>query len=141
MSKEKIVVDFYVLCYKLKNTIRTGWKDWNVKRDRLESVAEHIYGAQMIALGMYSEYDYEINIWKVILMLAIHELEETIIGDLTQFQISREEKEKWDMQLFTEFCRICLWVQRLKESLWNLMRGKRLKPCLHTSVIRLNATL
>ena len=27
-------------------------------------------------------------------MLAIHELGETVIGDLTQFQISRDEKEK-----------------------------------------------
>ena len=31
---------------------------------------------------------------KVIFMLAIHELGETVIGDLTQFQISREEKER-----------------------------------------------
>ena len=31
---------------------------------------------------------------KVIFMLAIHELGETIIGDLTQFEISKEEKEK-----------------------------------------------
>ncbi len=30
---------------------------------------------------------------KVIFMVAIHELGETVIGDLTQFQISREEKE------------------------------------------------
>lgn len=28
------------------------------------------------------------------MMLAIHELGETVIGDLTQFQISKEEKEK-----------------------------------------------
>ena len=94
MSSESNVLNFYVLCNRLKNTIRTGWKDWNVQRDRLESVAEHIYGVQMLALAMYSEYDYEINIRKVILMLAVHELEEIIIGDLTQFQISREEKAK-----------------------------------------------
>lgn len=31
---------------------------------------------------------------KVIFMLAIHELGECVIGDLTQFQISKEEKEK-----------------------------------------------
>lgn len=39
-----------------------------------------------------------ISVWywyaKVIFMLAIHELGETVIGDLTQFQISREEKER-----------------------------------------------
>lgn len=31
-------------------------------------------------------------------MLAIHELGETVIGDLTQFQISRDEKEKIEHQ-------------------------------------------
>ena len=48
----------------------------------------------MLALAMKSEYQYDIDIMKVLYMLAIHELGETIIGDLTQFQISKEEKEK-----------------------------------------------
>ena len=48
----------------------------------------------MLALAMKSEYEYDIDMEKVIFMLAIHELGETIIGDLTQFQISKEEKEK-----------------------------------------------
>jgi len=94
MSKEENVVRYYVLCNKLKNVIRTGWKDWNVKKERLESVAEHIYGTQMLALAMKSEYNYDIDIFKVIYMLALHELEEIIIGDLTLFQISKEEKKK-----------------------------------------------
>lgn len=91
-NKPKNVVNFYVLCNKLKNLIRTGWKDWHVDKDRLESVAEHIYGTQMLAIAMYSEYNYDLDILKVIYMLSVHELEETLIGDLTQFQISKEEK-------------------------------------------------
>lgn len=94
MSKEKNVIKYYVLCNQLKNVIRTGWKDWHVKKERLESVAEHIFGVQMLAIAMKSEYQYDVNIMKVIFMLAIHELGETIIGDLTQFEISKEEKEK-----------------------------------------------
>ena len=93
MNREENVVNFYIICNKLKNIIRTGWIDWNVKRNRLESVAEHIYSTQMLAIAMKSEYGYDIDIMKVIYMLAIHELGETVIGDLTQFQISREEKE------------------------------------------------
>lgn len=92
-NKEENVLNFYILCNKLKNVIRTGWKDWNVKAERLESVAEHIYGVQILAIAMKSEYNYDIDIMKVIYMLAIHELGETIIGDLTQFQISKEEKQ------------------------------------------------
>jgi len=94
MSKETNVIRYYVLCNKLKDVVRKGWKDWNVERQRVESVAEHIFGVQMLAIAMYSEYKYDIDISKVILMLAIHELEEIYIGDLTQFDISREEKEK-----------------------------------------------
>lgn len=48
----------------------------------------------MLAIAMKSEYKYDVDIQKVIFMLAVHELGETIIGDLTQFQISKEEKEK-----------------------------------------------
>jgi putative hydrolase of HD superfamily len=93
MSKEQNVINYYVLSNNLKNIIRTGWTTWNVQRDRVESVAEHIYGTQMLALAMCSEYQYDIDIYKVICMLAIHELGESVIGDLTQFQISKEEKE------------------------------------------------
>ena len=82
------------MCNKLKNVIRTGWKTWNVERERVESVAEHIFGVQMLAIAMKSEYEYDIDIMKVVFMLAVHELGEIVIGDLTMFEISKEEKAK-----------------------------------------------
>lgn len=94
MSKEKNVIKYYVICNKLKNIIRTGWKNWNVQRERIESVAEHVFGVQMLAIAMKQEYGYDVDLMKVIFMLAIHELGEAVIGDLTQFQISKAEKEK-----------------------------------------------
>ncbi len=94
MSKEQNVINYYVICNRLKNVIRTGWKNWNVQRERIESVAEHIFGVQMLAIAMKSEYQYDVDIMKVIFMLAVHELGETVIGDLTQFEISKAEKEK-----------------------------------------------
>ena len=94
MSKEQNVVNYYFLCNKLKDVIRSGWTIWRVKRERIESIAEHIFGVQMLAIAMKSEYQYDIDIMKVIYMLAIHELGETIIGDLTQFEISRDAKEQ-----------------------------------------------
>ena len=56
MSKEENIIKYYVICNKLKNVIRTGWLDWHVEAERLESVAEHIYGAQMLAIAIKSEY-------------------------------------------------------------------------------------
>ena len=94
MKKEEKVINFYVICNRLKNVIRTGWKDWQVKKERIESVAEHIYGTQMLALAVYSEYNYNIDIVRVIYMLAVHELGETVIGDYNPFDISKEEKIK-----------------------------------------------
>lgn len=94
MESEQNVVEFYVLCNKLKNVIRSGWKLWNVERERVESVAEHVYGAQMLAIAMWSEFKYDIDLKKVLFMLAVHELEEIVIGDLTPFEINRETKQQ-----------------------------------------------
>ena len=48
----------------------------------------------MLAIAMKSEYEYDIDIMKVVFMLAVHELGEIVIGDLTMFEISKEEKAK-----------------------------------------------
>lgn len=92
--KEKIetTINYYKLCNKLKDTIRKGPIVWNAKRKRIESVAEHIYGVQMLALSIYYQFGYELDIMKVIYMLAIHELEEIEIGDLAFFETTKEEK-------------------------------------------------
>ena len=66
MEKAKTIINFYVLTNKLKNIVRTGWKNWHVNAERVESVAEHIYGTQMLALAIHSEYQYDIDIKKVI---------------------------------------------------------------------------
>lgn len=88
------VVEYYVLCNKLKNIIRTGWKKWNVNRERLESIAEHIFGVQSLAIAMASQYEYDIDLYKVIFMLSVHELEEILIGDLTEWDVNKEDKMK-----------------------------------------------
>jgi len=94
MEKAKNVIEYYVLCNRLKDIIRTGWKDWGVKRKRVESVAEHVYGVQMLAIAMWSEYKYDIDLEKTLTMLAVHELEEILIGDLTMFDIDRKTKKQ-----------------------------------------------
>ncbi len=94
MTKEQMVINYYVLCNRLKNVIRTGWVDWHVNKERIESVAEHIYGVEMLAIAMYQTYKYDIDFEKVMYMIAIHELGEVFVGDLTEFEISKEEKTK-----------------------------------------------
>lgn len=93
MEKAEKVVRFYGLCSRLKDVVRSGWKVWHVERGRLESVAEHVYGTQMLAIAMWSEYGYDLDLAKVIMMLAVHELEEMVIGDVIPFEASAEEKK------------------------------------------------
>ena len=100
VSKEQRVIDFWLLTTKLKNVIRTGWLKWNVSKDRLESVAEHVYGTQMLAIAIYSEFNEEykdLDIMKVLYMIAIHEVGECIIGDQTQFDIPKKLKKEIEL--------------------------------------------
>lgn len=124
MNKAESVIKFYVLCTRLKKLIRTGWKDWNVKAERVESVAEHVYGVQMLALAMYSEYKYDIDIEKVIYMLAIHELEETIIGDLTFLQISSQDKVKLGHEAVDKILADLLSGNEIKELIYEFDERK-----------------
>lgn len=98
--KEKKIIDFYMICHRLKNTMRTGWLKWHVDTNRIESVAEHIYGTQMLAIAIKSEYEEykDLDIVKVIYMLAIHELGETIIGDIAMGDIDVSDKAKLEHQ-------------------------------------------
>lgn len=106
MEKAEKVIKAYKLMDSLNNIVRTGWINWNVKKERVESIAEHIYSVQQFALIMYLTYKEEykdLDIYKVLVMLAIHETEEAYIGDLTLFDISREEKEKLGHKKIHEF--------------------------------------
>lgn len=124
MTKEESVIRFYVLCNKLKDVIRTGWTDWHIERERLESVAEHIYGVQMLALAMKSQYEYDIDIMKVSLMLAVHELEEIFIGDLTIFQISKEEKTKMGHQAVAQVLKGLLIEEEIEKLIYEFDERK-----------------
>lgn len=42
-DKIKKLLQFYLLATELKDKIRSGWEVWNIDRERVESIAEHIY--------------------------------------------------------------------------------------------------
>ncbi len=93
----KSIMRFYLLATRLKYKIRSGWDEthWNVSKERLESVAEHVYGTCILALSIDSEFETNLNVDKIIKMLVLHELGEVIIGDITPFDnITPEEKMK-----------------------------------------------
>ncbi len=104
MEKIENIIKYYLLTNKLKDTVRTGWKYWNVNKQRLESVAEHIYGTCMLATAIWSETLPPVNLAEVLLTLALHETEEIIIGDLTPYdagyKTKKEQGEKAVQEIF-----------------------------------------
>ena len=90
-------IRFYLLATKLKYKLRSGWDEthWNVDADRLESIAEHVYGTCILAMSLNSEFQLDMNMEKVLKMLTIHEIGEVLIGDITPFdKMTPEQKEK-----------------------------------------------
>ena len=95
-EKLEEAMKFYLLATKLKYKIRTGWDDthWNIKGDR-ERIAEHVYGACILAIAINSEFDMHVDMEKVLKMITIHEIGEVKIGDITPFDnITPEEKQR-----------------------------------------------
>ena len=103
-NKIKNICDFYSMTHRLKNTLRTGQRLWHVEPDRWESIAEHIYSSQMLAFAINSEFELGLDMGKLALMLAVHELGECIIGDLpaTGRGITKAQKIKLEADAVEE---------------------------------------
>ena len=93
--KNDNIIRFYILANKLKNIIRRGWIEIGIDKERLESDAEHIYGTLMLAIAINSEYKLNLDMYKVLKMLTLHETEEILMTDYTvRDTITRDEKLK-----------------------------------------------
>ena len=83
-DKLSSTLGFYTSTLALKDKPRTGWLDWHVNRERIESVSDHVFGTEQLAFALWSELGLEdyVDIDRVIAMLAVHETEEPVIGDI-----------------------------------------------------------
>jgi len=81
---------------RLHDRTRAGHKYWGVEGKRIENILEHIYGCLVLAVGIESEYNYKVDFNKIRKMLTLHETGEIIIGDLTEWDLPKEQKEKME---------------------------------------------
>uniref|UniRef100_A0A1X7UMP0 HD domain-containing protein n=1 Tax=Amphimedon queenslandica TaxID=400682 RepID=A0A1X7UMP0_AMPQE len=82
---------FFKLCSKLKHLKRTGWVNHNVKEP--ETVAGHMY--RMSLMSFLFSKDNSIDYNKCVKMSLVHDLAESIVGDLTpSCNVSKEEKHQ-----------------------------------------------
>ena len=84
-----MIPDFFKIAANLKTTPRQGWIE-KTGIENPESVADHVFLTSLMAmiLGDYLK----INTEKMIRMGLLHDLAESITGDLTPNQISKQEK-------------------------------------------------
>jgi putative hydrolase of HD superfamily len=80
--------------YKIKNIKRSGWVKRGINSG--ESVADHSYGAYLLALFLlpdkWKEADY--NKQRIINMLLVHDLAEAITGDILPDDSNEESKQR-----------------------------------------------
>lgn len=97
-DKTKKAIDGYVTASKLEDKIRSGWtQNYEIERQRLESIAEHTYKTQQLAINVWLSYPKEykdIDIFKVLAMISIHDNAEAITGDKTIFVKTKEDESK-----------------------------------------------
>jgi len=108
-KKAKNVLKFYLEMTSLKDKLRQGLVDFKIDRERIESVAEHVYGVMIFAVAIQAEYKIDVDISKVIKMLLFHETEEVIIGDLPEFMQHYGAHSQYAADLATDkiFSYIC----------------------------------
>ena len=79
----KKIIEYYLAANKLKNVLRTGWLELKVSSDRIESVAEHVYGCLVLAIALESEYKLDLDMLKVMKMITLKELKKVNLKETT----------------------------------------------------------
>lgn len=135
------IIKLHELTCKLKTTLRQGWLCWKVEDVRIESIAEHIFGTCMLAMGIYAAQKSDIDINKVFVMLVLHETEEIIIGDLTPFDIDKNKTKKIDgrnavLKIFEGFSNAQCFIDIIEE----FEEGKTKEASFLTCAINLKPT-
>ena len=101
--KEKDIIEFARIVCKLKRVSRTGWKMRKVKNP--ESVADHVFRATL--LGMLIADLEKLNTEKIMRMLLLHDIAETLTGDVPLIkkyknaERFRKEEEKSVKKIFS----------------------------------------
>jgi len=84
-----LIDEFTFFASELKNIKRSGWKD-KLNISDGESVADHTY--TMTILGMVISDLHGLNTEKIMRMSLLHDLAESITGDILPDQITKEQK-------------------------------------------------
>ncbi|MET0400546.1 MAG: HD domain-containing protein [Longimicrobiaceae bacterium] len=87
------MLQFFRLAGRLKETSRAGWLLQGIRDP--ESVADHTFRVCLLALVLAKDVDGPIDVERCLTMALIHDLAESIVGDITPHDgIPVEEKNR-----------------------------------------------
>ena len=86
-----MILNFFQRVIELKTVPRQGWKN-KLGLNDVESVAEHTYSTAILSMIFSDLHGFDTE--KIIKMALIHDLAESVIGDLTPNQIPKNKKNK-----------------------------------------------
>lgn len=132
--------EFFKAVLKLKTTGRQGWKDKLAMRNP-ESVADHCYAVTVIAMVLSDRK--KLDTQRIIRMSLLHDLAESITGDLTPDMVSKSKKTKLENTAMRKI------LQNLDESLqkeyWDIwqeyQKGKTAEAVFLHQIDKLEMTL
>lgn len=131
------LLDTLHLAEKLKDTMRHCY----TSKGRRESVAEHSWRVVLMAYFLKDEFP-EVDINKVMLMCAIHDLGEIFTGDIPTFKKTKEDEEKeeqllndWVASLPSPYC------EELKELYKEMDERKTTEAKLYKALDSLEAVI
>ena len=84
-----MIIDFFNTSVKLKKIPRQGWID-KLSINDPESVADHTFSMAIIGM-IFSDLENQ-DTGKILKMILLHDLAESITGDIPPEQISKEKK-------------------------------------------------
>ena len=111
-----MILDFFNISAHLKDVPRQGWID-KLCINKPESVADHTFSMAMIGM-IFSDLE-NYNTEKILKMILLHDLAESVVGDKTPEQISKEEKKILENKAIEKILsNLPLMVQNQYKELW-----------------------
>ncbi len=99
----KNILEFYVKASNLKNVIRTGWKEVGIPSEKIESVADHVYGTMILSLAIIEEKKLNLDITKVFEMIIVKELSKAITNKEESVLNTKEEVDNYTNDVLKDF--------------------------------------
>ena len=112
-----MLFDFFYIVSELKKTPRRGWKE-KIGIVNPESVADHSFSSAVMAM-VFSDLK-KLDTEKMLKMALLHDLSESITGDFTPEEISKENKKEIENQTMKEILsKLPKELSNEYEKIWN----------------------